>query len=108
MAFRGDLETLVLGVLAAEPRHGYDIVRRVKASDDDALKVNEGQLYPLLHRLENDGLVVAEWVPQEGKPPRKVYALTGKGQGALDARRQSWKRFSAAVDGLLLPEPSRG
>jgi PadR family transcriptional regulator, regulatory protein PadR len=108
MAFRGDLETLVLGVLASEPRHGYEIVRRVRATDDDALKVNEGQLYPLLHRLENDGLVVAEWVPQEGKPPRKVYALTARGRGALDARRESWKRFSRAVDGLLTPEPSHG
>lgn len=108
MAFRTDLESLVLGVLVAQPRHGYEIVRQIRALDDDALKINEGQLYPLLHRLENDGLVCAEWIPQEGKPPRKVYSLTDKGQGALENRRERWRKFARAVDGILLPEPTNG
>ena len=106
MAFRGDLEALVLGALDTGSAHGYEIARRIKAVSEDALAVGEGLLYPALHALEREGLVVAEWVPQEGKPNRKVYHLTEGGKGALARKRKEWQRFSAGVSAVLKPEAS--
>src|SRR5579875_3753285 len=97
MAFRGDLEALVLGALDAGEAHGYEIARRIKVVSDEALAVGEGLLYPALHALERDGLVAAEWVAQEGKPNRKVYRLTESGRGALAKKRKEWQRFAVGV-----------
>ncbi len=103
MAFKGDLEALVLGVLQDADLHGYEISRRIKQISSKALQVGEGQLYPALHKLEKDGYVSATWVPQEGKPPRKVYALTEEGKRELTAHRKSWEAFSVGVEALLNP-----
>jgi transcriptional regulator len=104
MAFKGDLESLILGVLQHGELHGYEISKRIKQVSEQALQVGEGQLYPALHSLEKDGLVTATWVPQEGKPPRKVYSLTEKGQSELVKRRQVWESFASAVNSLLNPQ----
>jgi PadR family transcriptional regulator PadR len=101
MAFRTDLDALVLGVLQGGVCHGYEITKRINALGETAFRVNEGQLYPILHRLENEGKVMAEWIPQEGKPARKTYALTQAGRKELDARRDAWNQFVAAVDSVL-------
>lgn len=106
MAFRGDLEALVLGALDGGEAHGYEIARRIKAISEEALAVGEGLLYPALHGLERDGLVAAEWVSQEGKPNRKVYRLTEAGRGSLAKKRREWQRFSAAVSAVLRPDLS--
>ena len=106
MAFRGDLEALVLGVLDDGAAHGYEIARRIKATSEEALAVGEGLLYPALHALERDDYVVADWVPQEGKPNRKVYRLTETGRGKLAKKRKEWLRFSAGVAAVLRPEAS--
>jgi transcriptional regulator len=107
MAFKTDLEALVLGVLQDEPLHGYEIAKRIKKLSDTALAVGEGQLYPALHKLERDGMIQAEWIPQEGKPPRKVYRLTDEGNGALAHHRREWSRFADGVAAILSPRPLR-
>lgn len=104
MGFRGDLEALVLGALDGGAAHGYEISRRIKATSEDALAVGEGQLYPALHALERDGLVAADWVPQEGKPNRKVYRLTDMGTAALAKKRREWQKFAAGVAAVLRAE----
>ncbi len=101
MSFRGDLEALVLATLSEQALHGYEITRRVNSLD--GVKMLDGQLYPLLHRLEADGFIEAEWVPQEGKPARKVYRLTESGAGKLATKRDEWEAFAASVSQLLTP-----
>jgi PadR family transcriptional regulator PadR len=103
MAFKGDLEALVLGVLQDGDLHGYEISKRIKLISAKALQVGEGQLYPALHKLEKDGHVSATWIPQDGKPPRKVYALTDEGRKELSSHRKSWEAFSVGVEALLNP-----
>ena len=106
MAFKGDLETLILAVLQEDGLHGYEIVKRIVRLSESALSVGEGQLYPALHRLEADGLVRSEWVPQDGKPPRRTYCLTSEGRGALKEKRQAWETFARGVSAILDRTPS--
>lgn len=94
---------MVLGALDEGAAHGYEIARRIKTVSEDALAVGEGQLYPILHSLERDGLIAADWVPQEGKPNRKVYCLTEAGRGALVKKRREWLKFAAGVQAVLRP-----
>jgi len=103
MAFKGDLEALILGVLDGAELHGYQIAKRIRQLSQEALAVGEGQLYPALHSLDQAGLVSATWVPQEGKPPRRVYRLTDAGVLRLSRKRQDWKRFSEGVAAILGP-----
>jgi DNA-binding PadR family transcriptional regulator len=101
MTYRGELDGIVLGVLQAGPAHGYEIVKRVKTISEGALSVGEAKLYPCLHKLEELGCVASEWVPQEGKPARKVYTLTPKGAGVLVDKVHGWQRFAAGVAAVL-------
>ncbi|MFM7322926.1 MAG: PadR family transcriptional regulator [Armatimonadota bacterium] len=101
MAFRSDVSAIVLGVLRQGPLHGYDISRRIQEAAGDTLALRDGQLYPILHRLEADGHVEAEWVAQEGKPARKVYRITESGGALLDGKRADFERFVASVHTLL-------
>ncbi len=113
MAFRGDLDALVLGVLARGRMHGYEITQTINAAGptedntgDGGVVVKEGQLYPILHRLENDGKIEAEWIEQTGRPARKVYRLTDAGRGTLIEKRAAWEAFAQTVGDLLAPVPS--
>ncbi len=110
MAFRGDLDALILGVLGTGRMHGYEISKRINEGAEDSIRVKEAQLYPILHRLENDGKIEAEWLPQEGKPARKVYRLTDTGRSALAAKQVEWQKFALSVATLLgtKPEVSHG
>ena len=101
MSFKTDLETVVLGSLQGSSLHGYEISKRIAAKSEGLLKIGEGQLYPTLHQLEEKGLVTAEWVPQEGKPSRKVYSLTPAGQAALADKRRGWERFAEGIGAIL-------
>ena len=103
MAFREDLDALVLAVLQDGAAHGYEIAKRIKLRSDSVLSAGEGKLYPCLHKLEADGLISAEWVPQEGKPARKVYALTEGGRKELAKHMKRWESFSRAVGSVLKP-----
>jgi len=109
MRYKGELDGIVLGVLQAGPAHGYELVKRVKSLSDGVLSVGEAKLYPCLHKLEEQGLVSAEWIPQDGKPARKVYALTAKGSGALSEKRTAWEQFAAGIVAVLgAKESNRG
>jgi PadR family transcriptional regulator, regulatory protein PadR len=101
MGFRGDLEALVIGVLATGAMHGYDLTRRI--NNLEGVKIQDGQLYPILHRLEADGHIAAEWVPQEGRPNRKIYSLTESGNALLAQKQADWSVFASSVSALLNP-----
>ena len=109
MAFRGDLEALVLGVLEDGPLHGYEISKRIKLRSGDVFKFGEGHLYPCLHGLERSGLIRAEWIPQEGRPARKVYCTTDAGIAELANKRKEWHKFAGAVSAVLMvPQIAKG
>lgn len=104
-------ELLVLGVLAHEPRHGYEIVRRIRLLSEDSLHLGEGVLYPLLHALEADGALATRREHVNGRE-RVVYALTAAGRRRLDERREAYARIRSGIDRILgvdghgRPEPS--
>ena len=106
MAFRGDICALILGALRSEPLHGYEIVRRIREAGGGG-RLSEGQIYPYLHKLENDGMVTAEWQTDTGAAPRRVYQLTPKGTKELERQRALWKDFVSGV-GTLLAVDARG
>jgi DNA-binding PadR family transcriptional regulator len=105
MSYRTDTKALVLAVLADGPLHGYGITREIKKRSEETLKLGEGQLYPLLHALEEQGWIAGEWEMQEGDPPRKVYSLTDSGQAELEKRAKSWLSFANAVATVLGQKP---
>ena len=101
MAFRSDLDAIILGALVDGPLHGYAIVKRLHKHSDGLLKLGEGQLYPALHKLEKAAMVVAHWDQQEGKPSRRVYSLTDAGRDELKRQRTAWEKFSKSIDAVL-------
>jgi PadR family transcriptional regulator, regulatory protein PadR len=97
----GTLDLLVLKILSVGPNHGYGIAMRVHQLSDEALRVEEGSLYPALYRMEEQGLIDAEWAPTENNRKAKFYKLTRKGRRAADAELESWLRLSGAVGRVL-------
>ncbi len=100
--FKPDLSALVLGTLAAGPKHGYAITRAIREAGRGNLTLGEGQLYPVLHRLQELGFVSAEWHAQTGKPSRKVYTITEKGKRRLAKQRREWSEVSAGISSILM------
>lgn len=98
---KGDLPALVLAVLSNQPLHGYGIAREVKLLSDDALTMKEATLYPALRVLEQDGLIVGEWQPQEKGADRKVYTLTEKGAEEAQRRTQELKDYASLINKVL-------
>jgi transcriptional regulator len=94
---RGAIELLVLKTLSWGPMHGYAIAQWIQTTTDDALRVEEGSLYPALHRLENKGLVAASWGLSENNRQAKFYALTADGRTTLRAEVESWIQYAAAI-----------
>ena len=94
---QGTLDLLVLQTLAGAPRHGYQIARAIKERSDDVLQVEEGALYPALHRIEARGWIEASWGLSENNRRAKFYALTPDGRAALADQSQSWDEYVAAV-----------
>jgi len=88
-------------VLGAGPNHGYGIATRLRQLSDDALRVEEGSLYPALYRMEEQGLIEAEWRPTENKRTAKFYALTRNGRRVAQAELDGWMRLSGAVTRVL-------
>ena len=98
MAFlTGTLDLLILKTLAWGPRHGYAIARWLEDTTDDALRIEEGSLYPALYRLERRKLIEASWGTSEIGKRIKVYALTRAGRAHLKSESAEWTQFSAAV-----------
>ncbi|WP_035346872.1 PadR family transcriptional regulator [Edaphobacter aggregans] len=94
---QGTLEMLVLKALARGPLHGYGVAEWIHQMSQQLLKVEEGALYPALHRLELRGLLEAEWGASENNRRAKFYRLTAEGKKKLSAETQRWARLSAAV-----------
>jgi PadR family transcriptional regulator PadR len=94
---KGSAELLVLSLLEAQPRHGYDISKLIEVRSGGALTFHVTSLYPLLHRLEGEGLIAGKWVEKPEQRRRRYYRLTAGGRQVLRAQQQSWKEFVAAV-----------
>jgi transcriptional regulator len=98
---QGTLDLLILRSLKGRTRHGYDIVEHIRGSSEDVLRVEEGALYPALHRLELRGLLASEWGLSENNRRAKYYKLTPAGRKQLTAETEYWSRMSAAIARVL-------
>lgn len=98
----GTLDTLILKTVAAGPRHGYAIARWLEEATADALQIEDGSLYPALYRLEQRGLISADWGTSELGRKAKFYKITAAGRKRLAASTEEWARFAGAVSKVLL------
>ena len=101
---QGTLDLLILRVVAPGPVHGYAIAQRIQTISKEALQVQQGSLYPALHRLENKKFLKAEWGPTETGREAKFYRLTKLGEAQLRAETESWARLTEIV-GMILQDP---
>jgi transcriptional regulator len=101
---QGTLDLLILRVVALGPVHGYAIAQRIQQVSKEALQIQQGSLYPALHRLENKNFLVAEWGPTESGREAKFYRLTAKGRTQLKTETESWDRLTEIV-GMILKNP---
>ena len=98
---QGTLDLLILKTLALEPMHGFGISQRIEQVSREVFRINQGSLYPALHRLEQRGWISAKWRESENNRRAKYYQLTRTGRKRLSAEAQNWKRVSAAIDRIL-------
>ena len=98
---QGTLDLLILRALQAGPEHGWAISERIQQVSEDVLQVNQGSLYPALHRLEHQGWIAAEWGVSELGRRARFYRLTSSGRRKLETERQSWERFTTAMGRVL-------
>ena len=103
---KGTLDLMILKTLSWSPTHGYGIARWIEQCTNDVLQVEEGSLYPALHKLEERGLIVAEWGISEHNRRAKFYRLTTAGKKQLSASYTYWSRFAGAVTKVLETAPS--
>jgi transcriptional regulator len=101
---QGTLDLLVLKALSLAPMHGWGISQRIQQLSRDALQIGQGSLYPALYRLERSGYVKGDWSTTENNREAKYYRLTAAGQRALSQETRDWRRFTAAVDLVLIAE----
>ena len=94
---KGSAELLVLSLLEAQPRHGYDISKLIEVRSGGAVTFHVTSLYPLLHRLESQGWIEGKWVEKAEQRRRRYYRLTAEGRRVLRSKQQSWKNFVAAI-----------
>ena len=100
---KGNTATVVLAILAEGPLHGYQLAKEMKRRSDDALTLGQGVLYPILHRLEERGLIHGEWEQRTGTPSRKRYEITKQGRAELVNKRGEWAAFSQVMARVLDP-----
>src|SRR3954464_2401687 len=98
---QGTLDLLILRTLQAGPQHGWAISERIQQISQDVLHVNQGSLYPALHRLEHQGWIAAEWGVSELGRRARFYHLTDSGRKQLEAERESWSRLTTAIGRVL-------
>jgi len=98
---QGTLDLLILKTLALGPQHGWGISQRIQQISEDVLQVNQGSLYPALHRLEEHGWIDAEWGVSDTNRQAKFYRLTRAGQRQLEVEAAQWARITAAVGRIL-------
>jgi len=97
----GTLDLLILRTLQSEPMHGWAIAERIQQISEDVLQVNQGSLYPALHRLEHQGWIEAEWAVSELGRRAKYYRLTVSGRRQLAVEASEWERMSAAIGRVM-------
>jgi PadR family transcriptional regulator PadR len=100
---QGTLDLLILKAIALDPQHGWAISERIQQISNNVLQVNQGSLYPALHRLERRGWIKAEWDVSDNNRRAKYYELTKKGRKQLEEQTDAWRTLTAAV-GLLLDQ----
>lgn len=98
---QGTLDMLILKIVSLEPAHGYGIAQRVQQVSRDAVQVNQGSLYPALHRLEQKRWLKSEWRQSETGREAKFYSLTRAGERQLALEKESWNRLTTAVQLIL-------
>ena len=99
--FMGTLDMLILRIVRQEPMHGWGIAQRIQLLSDDLLRLNQGSLYPALHRLRDKGLLEAEWGVSENNRRAKYYRLTDAGRKHLERETAKWQAFAGAVEAIL-------
>lgn len=95
---KGSAELLVLSLVEARPRHGYEIGKLIEVRSKGTLSFNVASLYPLLYRLEKRGWIQGRWVEKAGQRRRRYYRLTAQGKKVLSAQRSSWQAFVQAIN----------
>jgi PadR family transcriptional regulator, regulatory protein PadR len=98
---QGTLDLLILKTIAHEPIHGYGIAQRILVTSKEILQVQQGSLYPALHRLQRKGLLKSEWKESGSGPMAKYYSLTALGRKSLLEEREQWQRYAGAVAQVL-------
>ena len=98
---KGNTATVVLAILDEGPLHGYQIAKEMKRRSDDALQLGQGVLYPILHRLEDRGMIAGEWEQSTGTPSRKRYEITPAGRAELKTKRVEWSAFAKVMGKVL-------
>ena len=98
---QGTLDPLILKTIALEPMHGWGIAQRIRQVSGEVLQVNQGALYPALHRLEQSGWIKAKWGESDNNRRAKFYSLTPAGRKYLEREQANWQRLSTAI-GLVL------
>jgi PadR family transcriptional regulator, regulatory protein PadR len=98
---QGTLDLLILKALSLEPMHGWGIAQRIQQISRDVLQINQGSLYPALHRLERRAWIEADWGTSENNRRAKFYQLTSLGRKHLAEERANWQRFTLAVERVL-------
>ena len=98
---QGTLDLLILKTLALKPMHGWEIAQRISQMSHDVLQVQQGSLYPALHRLEQQAWIRAEWGESENNRRAKYYSLTRAGRRQLESETASWERLSAAISAIV-------
>jgi PadR family transcriptional regulator, regulatory protein PadR len=98
---QGTLDLLILKAVALEPLHGWAISERLQQISRDAIQVQQGSLYPALHRLERRGWIKAKWAISENNRRAKYYELTSQGRKQLEAETAAWRKLTDAVDHIL-------
>ncbi len=98
---QGTLDMLILKTLSLDPMHGWGISQRIQQISKDVLQVNQGSLYPSLHRLERQGWIASEWGTSENNRRAKFYRVTRAGRRQLAEETENWERLSAAIARIM-------
>jgi len=98
---QGTLDLLILKTLSLGPQHGWGVAQRIQQTSKNLLQINQGSLYPALHRLEEQGWIESEWGTSENNRRAKFYRLTATGARQLEEETESWEQFSQAVGWVL-------
>ena len=104
---QGSLDLLILKTLSGGPKHGYAVARHIQQASEDFLRVEEGSLYPCLHRMERRGWIAAEWGVSESNRRAKYYQLTRAGRSQLKVEVAAWREMVTAIGKVLDPAPAK-